>query len=217
MRLRAGPNLTGEFGAREGKGTNWWRAELAARTPATSSRRASRWPNSFGSTDRSRLRIGTASCGDWISPVSSLGFRRRRTQGTHDGGAKRVNLRIYPRPCIPSVAAVDLVDRPTNDGKNQYETQLEIYRAGGFDQVRLETGADLLNLGSLDQKLWVALACPTRGIEFDPKTLDLIDIDKDGRIRAPELIAATQWAGQAVKNADDLLKGSSSPLPQFDQ
>jgi hypothetical protein len=37
---------------------------------------------------------------------------------------------------------------------------LEILRAGGFDQVKLETGADLLNLDQLDQKLWVALACP---------------------------------------------------------
>ncbi len=86
----------------------------------------------------------------------------------------------------------------------------KFYRAGGFDQVRLETGADLLNLENLDQKLWVALACPTRGIEFDPKTLDLIDLDKDGRIRAPELIAATKWAGEALKNADDLLKSSAS-------
>ena len=64
------------------------------------------------------------------------------------------------------------------------------FRAGGFDQVKLERGADLLNLDQLDQKLWVALACPTRGIEFDIKTLDLIDTDKDGRIRAPEIIAA---------------------------
>ena len=84
----------------------------------------------------------------------------------------------------------------------------KFYRAGGFDQVRLETGADLLALENLDQKLWVALACPTRGLEFDPQTLDAIDTDKDGRIRAPELLAALKWAGQALKNADDLLKGS---------
>ena len=37
----------------------------------------------------------------------------------------------------------------------------KFFRAGGFDQVRLETGADLLALNQLDQKLWVALACPT--------------------------------------------------------
>ena len=81
------------------------------------------------------------------------------------------------------------------------------FRAGGFDQVRLETGADLMNLDQLDQKLWVALACPTTGLEFDPKTAGLIDADKDGRIRAPELIAAIKWAGSMLKNPDDLVRG----------
>lgn len=81
------------------------------------------------------------------------------------------------------------------------------FRAGGFDQVKLDTGADLLNLDQLDQKLWVALACPTAGLEFDPKTAVLIDTDKDGRIRAPELIAAVRWAGSLLKNPDDLTKG----------
>ena len=81
------------------------------------------------------------------------------------------------------------------------------FRAGGFDQVQLETGADLMNLDKLDQKLWVALACPTTGLEFDPKTLALIDTDKDGRIRAPELIAAVKWAGSMLKNPDDIVKG----------
>jgi hypothetical protein len=87
------------------------------------------------------------------------------------------------------------------------------FRAGGFDQVKLDTGADLLNLDQLDQKLWVALACPTKGLEFDAQTLALIDTDKDGRIRVPELIAAIKWAGGLLKNPDDLIKaGSSLPL-----
>jgi len=83
----------------------------------------------------------------------------------------------------------------------------QFFRAGGFDQVKLQTGADLMNLDQLDQKLWVALACPTTGIEFDPKTAALIDTDADGRIRAPELIAALRWAGSMLKDADDLVKG----------
>src|SRR5882724_13574127 len=91
------------------------------------------------------------------------------------------------------------------------------FRAGGFDQVKLETGADLLNLNQLDQKLWVALACPTTGLEFDPKTAAIIDTDKDGRIRAPEVIAAAQWAGAMLKNADDLVKGGDAlPLSAID-
>jgi hypothetical protein len=86
----------------------------------------------------------------------------------------------------------------------------KFFRAGGFDQVRLDTGADLVHLDQLDQKLWVALACPTTGLEFDSKTLALIDTDKDGRIRAPEIIAAAKWATSCLKNPDDLLKGSPS-------
>jgi hypothetical protein len=64
----------------------------------------------------------------------------------------------------------------------------------------------------LDQKLWVALSCPTRGLEFDPQTLDLIDTDKDGHIRVPEIIAAVKWAGSLLNNPDDLLK-ESDELP----
>jgi hypothetical protein len=94
--------------------------------------------------------------------------------------------------------------------------QWKFFRAGGFDQVKLETGADLLNLDQLDQKLWVALACPTTGLEFDAKTLALIDTDRDGRIRAPELIAAVKWAGSMLKNPDDLVRGGDSvPFSAF--
>ena len=85
------------------------------------------------------------------------------------------------------------------------ELDQKFFRAGGFDQVHIDSGADLMALDELDQKLWVALACPTTGLEFDAKTLALIDTDKDGRIRAPELISAVKWAGACLKNPDDLL------------
>ena len=93
----------------------------------------------------------------------------------------------------------------------------KFFRAGGFDQVLLESGADLMALDQLDQKLWVALSCPTRGLEFDTRTLDLIDTDRDGRIKVPEIIAAVKWAGALLKNPDELIKGSSSlPLAAID-
>lgn len=91
------------------------------------------------------------------------------------------------------------------------------FRAGGFDQVKLRTGADLANLGSLDQKLWVALACPTNGLEIDPRTLALIDTDHDGRVRARELIAAAEFATGCLKNPDDLFAGADVlPLAAID-
>ena len=72
------------------------------------------------------------------------------------------------------------------------------FRAGGFDQVRLDTADDLLALAQLDQKLWVALSCPVKGIEFDARTLELIDTDTDGHVRAPELLQAIAWAHERL-------------------
>ncbi len=79
--------------------------------------------------------------------------------------------------------------------------------AGGFDQVRIDSARDLLSLDQLDQKLWVALACSTGNVHFDKKTLFMIDTDNDGRIRAPELIAAIKWSAGLLKNPDDLVPG----------
>ncbi|MGV3756427.1 MAG: hypothetical protein ACO1QS_13685 [Verrucomicrobiota bacterium] len=99
-----------------------------------------------------------------------------------------------------------------SNGTSNSPHKWRFYRAGGFDQVSLDNGADLLALEQLDQKLWVALACPAQGLEFDTKTLQLVDTDKDGRIRAPEILAAVKWAGQMLKNPDDLTK-SATALP----
>jgi len=82
------------------------------------------------------------------------------------------------------------------------------FRAGGFDQVLLNDGADLISLDRLDQKLWVALSCPTGGVEFDGKTLEMIDSDGDGRIRVPEIIEAVKWTVSLLKNPDELFKRS---------
>ncbi|MGE8443083.1 MAG: hypothetical protein ACN6OS_15940 [Comamonas testosteroni] len=87
----------------------------------------------------------------------------------------------------------------------QYEWQF--FRAGEVDQVVIRTGQDIAHIGELDQKLWVALACPTRGIEFDSATLDLIDESKDGRIRPPELVAACEWAVARVRDPQVLADG----------
>jgi hypothetical protein len=85
------------------------------------------------------------------------------------------------------------------------------FRAGGFDQPRIDSPADLLALEQLDQKLWVALSCPIGGTEFDRRTLELIDADGDGHIRAPELIAAVRWAGGRLTDTQ-ALAGNALPL-----
>ncbi|MDP3511616.1 MAG: hypothetical protein Q8S20_02610 [Sulfuritalea sp.] len=83
----------------------------------------------------------------------------------------------------------------------------KFFRAGGFDQVHIDTAADLLNLKELDQKLWVALSCPVRGIEFDARSLALIDTDNDGHVRAAELLAAIDWAAARLNDAEVLAQG----------
>ncbi len=84
----------------------------------------------------------------------------------------------------------------------------KFFRAGGFDQVQLDNGADLLALKDLNQKLWVALSCPAHGIEFDSRTLGMIDTDGDGQVRANEVLAAISWAGALLKDADLLVKAT---------
>lgn len=84
------------------------------------------------------------------------------------------------------------------------------FRTCGLDQALLQTGDDLSDLASLDQKLWTALSCPTRGVRFDAKTLALLDSDNDGRIRVPEMLAAIAWLSARLTSLDPLLAGSDT-------
>lgn len=83
-------------------------------------------------------------------------------------------------------------------------------RTGGIAQVALETAEDLLALPTLDQKLWVALSCPTRGIDLDQRTLELLDTDRDGFIRVPEVLHAVEWAAARLKHPASVLKGEEA-------
>ena len=78
---------------------------------------------------------------------------------------------------------------------------------GGTVRVKLESGADIANLGKLDRKKWTVLSCPTTGLEFDARTLALLDADGDRRIHVDEVIAASEWLTGAIKDPDILLKG----------
>ena len=80
-----------------------------------------------------------------------------------------------------------------NNARTPGDFVWKFQRMGGLDQVTLRTAEELCHLGELDPKLWVILSCPASGLEFDARTLTLIDTDKDGRIRIPEVVAAVQW------------------------
>ena len=59
-------------------------------------------------------------------------------------------------------------------------------------------------------KLWMALACPTHGLEIDQRTLELIDTDGDGRIRPPEILGAIDWARHVFRDLDDMFKSDDA-------
>jgi len=82
------------------------------------------------------------------------------------------------------------------------------FRAGAVDQVRLDRGSDILHLDSLDLKLWVALSCPTKGLEFDGRTLEILDADKDGSVRPTEVLAAVKWLRSILRSGDGLVQGN---------
>ena len=77
---------------------------------------------------------------------------------------------------------------------------------GGTVRVKILSGEDIRNLYQLDRKLWTVLSCPTVGLEFDEKALQMIDVDGDGRIRVDEVIKTSQWLTRIIKDADLLLK-----------
>ncbi|MBQ6047692.1 MAG: hypothetical protein IJL38_08755 [Bacteroidales bacterium] len=79
---------------------------------------------------------------------------------------------------------------------------------GGVTRVNIETGEDVAHLNELDQKLWTVLSCPVNGLEFDAKTLKLMDADGDGKIRVNEVVAAAEWLKKVLKDMEYLLEGN---------
>ena len=92
--------------------------------------------------------------------------------------------------------------------KNGYEWKF--CTVGGVTRVNIETGADIAHLDELDQKLWTVLSCPVKGLEFDERTLMLMDSDKDGKIRVNEVVTAAQWLRDVLTDMDYLLEGKDS-------
>jgi hypothetical protein len=94
----------------------------------------------------------------------------------------------------------------------QSQHKWRFFRSGGFDQVALDSGADLQHLHELDPKLWTVLNCPTTGLEFDSRTAALLDADGDGQIRVPEILSAVRWSCERLQDADILFKAPGLPL-----
>jgi hypothetical protein len=98
----------------------------------------------------------------------------------------------------------------------QSQYKWRFFRSGGFDQVALDSAADLQHLSELDPKLWTVLNCPTTGLEFDCRTLALLDQDGDGQIRVPEILAAVRWSCERLLDAEIMFKAPGLPLSAID-
>ena len=82
-------------------------------------------------------------------------------------------------------------------------------KIGGVTRVSIETGEDIRHLPELDTKMWTVLSCPAENLEFDKKTLEVIDVNKDGKIRVDEVIKTSKWLCNSIKNPELLVNGSS--------
>lgn len=92
------------------------------------------------------------------------------------------------------------------------------HRLGGMDQVTLETLEEIKHLRELDPKLWATLSCPASGLEFDARTLALLDTDGDGRIRIPEVLEAVEWLEARLVDASEIASRSDAlPLASIQQ
>ena len=96
----------------------------------------------------------------------------------------------------------------TTEKKSQ--TRFNFFRAGGVEQLSVADGNDLAAVAELDPKLWVALSMPTEGVDFDARTLALVDSDKDGRIRVPEIRAAVAFAREHFADFSSFFPGKTS-------
>ena len=100
--------------------------------------------------------------------------------------------------------------------KKAYEWQY--CKIGGVTRVNITSGEDIAHLGELDKKLWTVLSCPVAGLEFDEKTLKLLDLNDDGRIRVNEVVTAAEWLTSVLKKPDLVLKQEDKiKLDEFNQ
>lgn len=89
-------------------------------------------------------------------------------------------------------------------------TKFNFFCAGGVEQLSVRTAEDLAAVEALDPKLWLAISMPTDGIDFDARTLELIDSDGDGRIRVAEVKAAVAFVREHFVDFSSFFAGKNT-------
>ena len=70
---------------------------------------------------------------------------------------------------------------------------------------------------SKDLKNWYAISCPTTGVRFDLRTLELMDTDHDGRVRSNEVQEALEYLSAKGVSLADLENPSEEDAKKLDE
>src|SRR5438132_57350 len=82
-------------------------------------------------------------------------------------------------------------------------------RYAGSLQVDLNTFADLQAAADMPEALWMATACPARGLHCDDRFLEVLDADHNGRIRAEEVRLAVAFCARMFRDRSGFEKGAA--------
>ena len=86
-------------------------------------------------------------------------------------------------------------------------------RIGGIDQVVMKKGDDIEHLAELDPKLWAILSVPTRQAKY-AETYALLDTDRDGKVRIPDILDTIAWLKNALVSLDVLFEKKDGLIEQ---
>lgn len=70
---------------------------------------------------------------------------------------------------------------------------------------------------SKDLKSWYAISCPTTGVRFDLRTLELMDTDHDGHVRTPEVLAALAFLESKGVSVESLANPTDADKAKLDE
>ncbi len=78
------------------------------------------------------------------------------------------------------------------------------FRAAGILQAVVDAKS-IKNLKELPYENWAVLSCPTKGLNFDEKTLKFMDANGDGHLRVSEVLAALEWMDCRIADMSSML------------
>jgi len=117
-------------------------------------------------------------------------------------GGRRGAKRNSPKKRL--TAPRDSLEKSSMNNESVFH-RWNFFKAGGAYQASISTPEDIKNIGSLDKKLWAALACPVNGLSFDKKLLDILCVKNDGKIRHGDIVAAAKWTCENLVDVSVLL------------